>query len=141
VYALNSGDSERRGRRCFAFGDGACVQCVRLFCAGAMLAIAPLGAVVCSVVGFLLGYYVIRDAMVSDNLGQVLYIPWVWAVGLGPWAVAWAILANVVFFGSYVGEIRQYVTGRRAGHLSDPDAVMEMMRMDYDWLKSRKTDE
>lgn len=108
---------------------------------GAMLAIAPVGALVCSVVGFLVGYFVIRDAMVSDNLGQVLYIPWVWATGLGPWAIAWAILANVVFFGSYVGEIRQYVAGRRAGHLRDPDDVMEMMQMDYDWLTRRKSDE
>ena len=47
---------------------------------GAMLAIAPIGALVCSVVGFVVGYYVIKDAMVSDNLGQVLYIP-----GSGRW--------------------------------------------------------
>jgi glycerol-3-phosphate acyltransferase PlsY len=105
---------------------------------GAMFAIAPVGALVCSVVGFVVGYYVVRDAMVSDNLGQVLYIPWVWATGLGPWGVAWAISANLVFFGSYVREIKQYVSGRRAGHLRDPDDVMQMMQMDYDWLKPRK---
>lgn len=101
---------------------------------GAMLGIAPLGAVVCSVVGFGVGYWLIRDAMVSDNLGQVLYIPWVWATGLGPWAIAWAIAANVVFFGSYAREIAQYVDGKRSGSLRDPDDVMRMMRMDYDWL-------
>ena len=108
---------------------------------GAMLAIAPIGALVCSVVGFVVGYYVIKDAMVSDNLGQVLYIPWVWAVGLGPWAVAWAVAANVVFFASYAGEIRQYWEGRKAGHLKDPDDVMKMMQMDYEWMSPKKKDE
>ena len=107
---------------------------------GAMLAIAPVGAIVCSVVGFLVGYFVIRDAMVSDNFGQVLYIPWVWAAGLGPWGIAWAVLANLVFFGSYVGEIRQYVALRRSGHVSHPDDMMQMMQMDYDWLKPRDKD-
>jgi glycerol-3-phosphate acyltransferase PlsY len=104
---------------------------------GAMLAIAPVGALICSVIGFLVGYFVVRDAMVSDNLGQVLYIPWVWAAGLGPWGIAWAVLANLVFFGSYVGEIRQYVALRRNGHVSHPDDMMQMMQMDYDWLKPR----
>ena len=107
---------------------------------GAMLAISPIGALVCSVAGFALGYFVIRDAMTSDNLGQVLFIPWVWAVGLGPWAVLWAVLANLVFFGSYTSEIRQYVAGRRSGHLRNPDDVMQMMQMDYDWLKRRDKD-
>lgn len=107
---------------------------------GAMLAISPIGALVCSVVGFALGYYVIRDAMTSDNLGQVLFIPWVWAVGLGPWAVLWAVLANLVFFGSYTSEIRQYVAGRKSGHLRNPDDVMQMMQMNYDWLKRRDKD-
>jgi glycerol-3-phosphate acyltransferase PlsY len=107
---------------------------------GAMLAIAPMGALVCSVAGFALGYFVIRDAMTSDNLGQVLFIPWVWAVGLGPWAVLWAVLANLVFFGSYTSEIRQYAAGRRSGHLRNPDDVMQMMQMDYDWLKRRDKD-
>lgn len=101
---------------------------------GAMLGIAPVGAIVCSVVGFAVGYWIVKDAMVSDNLGQVLYIPWVWAVGLGPWAIAWAVLANVVFFGSYFSEIAQYARGKRSGALRDPDDVMRMMRMDYDWL-------
>lgn len=108
---------------------------------GAMLAIAPVGALVCSAVGFVVGYYVIKDAMVSDNLGQVLYIPWVWAVGLGAWAVAWATAANVVFFVSYAGEIRQYWEGRKAGHLKDPDDVMKMMQMDYEWMSPKKKDE
>ncbi len=108
---------------------------------GAMLAIAPIGALACSVAGFVIGYYVVRDAMVSDNLGQVLFIPWVWLTGLGPWGVAWAVLANVVFFGSYLGEIKQYVRGRRAGHLRDPDDVMRMMEMDYEWLRPREKDD
>jgi glycerol-3-phosphate acyltransferase PlsY len=107
---------------------------------GAMLAISPIGALVCSAAGFALGYYVIRDAMTSDNLGQVLFIPWVWGVGLGPWAVLWAVLANLIFFGSYRSEIRQYVAGRRSGHLRNPDDVMQMMQMDYDWLKPRDKD-
>lgn len=103
---------------------------------GAMLGISPLGAIACSVVGFAVGYWLIKDAMVSDNLGQVLYIPWVLLAGLGPLAIAWAVLANVVFFGSYYGEIAQYVRGKRSGSLKDPDDVMRMMRMDYDWLVS-----
>jgi len=107
---------------------------------GAMLAISPIGALVCTVTGFALGYFVIRDAMTSDNLGQVLFIPWVWAVGLGAWAVLWAVLANLVFFGSFTSEIRQYVAGRRDGHLRNPDDVMQMMQMDYDWLKPRDRD-
>jgi glycerol-3-phosphate acyltransferase PlsY len=108
---------------------------------GGMLAIAPLGAIVCSVAGFVLGYYVIRDAMTSDNLGQLFYIPWVWVAGLGPWAIAWALTANIIFFGSYAGEIRQYAAGRIGGHLRDPDDVMRMMRMDYEWMPraSRRT--
>jgi glycerol-3-phosphate acyltransferase PlsY len=108
---------------------------------GGMLAIAPLGAVVCSVAGFVLGYYVIRDAMTSDSLGQLFYIPWVWVAGLGPWAIAWALAANIIFFGSYAGEIRQYAAGRIGGHLRDPDDVMRMMRMDYEWMPraSRRT--
>lgn len=105
---------------------------------GAMLGIAPLGAVVCTAVGFVVGYWVIKDAMASDNLGQVLYIPWVWIAGLGPWAIAWAVLSNVVFFGSYYGEIAQYARGKRSGSLKDPDDVMRMMRMDYDWIVSEK---
>lgn len=102
---------------------------------GAMFAIAPIGAVVCSVAGSVIGFYIVRDAMVADNLGQVLYIPWVWATGLGAWGIAWAVATNVVFFGSYVGEIRQYVALRRAGHLRTPDDTMRMMRMDYEWMR------
>ena len=105
---------------------------------GAMLGIAPVGAIVCSLVGFAVGYWIVKDAMVSDNLGQVLYIPWVWLTGLGPWAIAWALLANAVFFGSYYSEIAQYARGKRSGALRDPDDVMRMMRMDYDWLVSEK---
>jgi acyl phosphate:glycerol-3-phosphate acyltransferase len=108
---------------------------------GAMLAISPIGAVLCTVFGFLFGYYVLREPMVSDNLGQVLFIPWAWFAGLGAWGVAWAIAANAVFFGSYVGEIRQYIDGRRGGHLSHPDDVMRMMQMDYDWITSKKPED
>lgn len=43
-----------------------------------------------------------------------------------------------MFFGSYAGEIRQYVAGKRSGSLKDPDDVMRMMRMDYDWLVGKK---
>ena len=104
---------------------------------GAMLAISPIGALVCSVGGFAVGYFVIRDGMTSDNLGQVLFIPWVWAVGLGPWAILWAVLANWSSSAHTLSEIRQYVAGRRSGHLRNPDDVMQMMQMDYDWLKKR----
>jgi len=107
---------------------------------GAMLAIAPLGALLCTVVGFVVGYWVLREPMVSDNLGQVLFIPWAWFAGLGLWGVAWAVAANAVFFGSYTSEIRQYVDGRRSGHLKDPDDVMRMMQMDYGWITSKQPD-
>ena len=106
---------------------------------GAMFAIAPLGAFVCTVAGFLIGYYVIKEAMVADNLGQVLFVGWAWLAGLGPWGVGWAIAANLVFFGSYTGEIRQYIDGRRSGRLRDADDVMRMMQMDYDWLVPKES--
>ncbi|HSK47130.1 MAG TPA: glycerol-3-phosphate acyltransferase [Coriobacteriia bacterium] len=107
---------------------------------GAMLAIAPVGALVCTTVGFLVGYFVLREPMIADNLGQLLFIGWAWAAGLGPWGITWAVAANTVFFGSYTGEIRQYVAARKSGHLRDPDEVMQMMQMDYDWITSKKTE-
>lgn len=81
---------------------------------GGMLAIDPIGAVVCAFTGPILGL-LLRDAFVTFIGGMWLLIPWLW-LRTHDWRfVAYAVIVNLIFLVASIPEISDYLKIIRAG--------------------------
>jgi glycerol-3-phosphate acyltransferase PlsY len=81
---------------------------------GAMLAFAPLGAVVCGLAGPIMGL-LLRDAYITFIGGMWLMIPWLWFATHDWRCVAWAAAVNLMFLLASTPDMREYVRIRRSG--------------------------
>jgi glycerol-3-phosphate acyltransferase PlsY len=86
---------------------------------GGLLAIDPLGAVVTSVIGPMLGM-LIRDAYTTYVGGMLLLIPWFWFRTHDLRYVAYAVALNVIFLLASLPEIRDYLRIRQEGFEAPP---------------------
>jgi acyl phosphate:glycerol-3-phosphate acyltransferase len=81
---------------------------------GGMLAIDPLGAVVCGLAGPILGL-LLRDTYITFIGGMWLLIPWLW-FSTHDWRyVAWAVVVNLMFIVASLPDMREYLRIRRSG--------------------------
>jgi acyl phosphate:glycerol-3-phosphate acyltransferase len=81
----------------------------------AFLVVDPLGAVVTSLVGTLLGLLVVRDGMVTFIGWMWLMIPWLWLRTQDWRFVVFALAINVLFVFAMIPEIKVHVQYRREG--------------------------
>lgn len=81
---------------------------------GGMLAIDPLGALVCGVAGPIIGL-VLRDTFITFIGGMWLMIPWLWFTTRDWRFAAYAVLVNLMFILASIPEMRQYVRIMRSG--------------------------
>ena len=81
---------------------------------GGLLAIDPIGAVVTSILGPMLGM-LIRDAYTTFIGGMLLLIPWFWFTTHDLGYVAYAVAINAIFLLASMPEIREYLRTMRTG--------------------------
>lgn len=81
---------------------------------GAMLVIAPLGAVVCGAAGIILGM-LLRDAFIIFSGGNWLMIPWLWFATHDWRYVLYALVANIMLFLAMLPQMRKYLVIMREG--------------------------
>jgi glycerol-3-phosphate acyltransferase PlsY len=81
---------------------------------GGMLAIDPLGAVVCGFAGPILGL-LLRDTFITFIGGMWLLIPWLWFTTHDWRFAAYAITVNLIFILASLPEMREYLRIRRSG--------------------------
>ena len=81
---------------------------------GGMLAIDPLGALVCAIAGPIIGM-LLRDTYITFAGGMLLLIPWLWFTTHDWRFAAWAIIVNLIFIVASVPDIREYLRIRRSG--------------------------
>jgi hypothetical protein len=79
-----------------------------------MLAIDPLGAVVCGIAGPIIGL-LLRDAFVTFIGGMWLLIPWLWFTTHDWWYLAYGVVVNVIFLLASIPEMREYLRIMRGG--------------------------
>jgi len=71
------------------------------------------------------------------GLGIVLMIPWTWLRSHDPWQTGYMLIANALFWGAMIPELRQYAHLRRAGQLDlfrQSDELQVPTRTDSDEL-------
>jgi glycerol-3-phosphate acyltransferase PlsY len=96
---------------------------------GGMFAIDPLGVLVTSIGGMLLGLFVLRDMLVAYVGGLWLLIPWLWLRTHEVAYLAYAIAVNVIFLLAMLPEMGQYIQLRREGKGEDLAEVMQLTGM------------
>lgn len=101
---------------------------------GGLLAVDPLGAVVCAVLGLLLGLLVVRDFIIAYLAGLWLIIPWLWFTTHDPALLSYALVINVLFFAAMIPDLRQYRKFRSMGK-ADMETVMDATPMGRGMLK------
>lgn len=86
---------------------------------GGFLAIDPLGAVVCAIIGMLVGLFLFKDLLIIYLLGLWLMIPWLWYFNqespMVLYILAYAIGVNILLIVSFIPELRAYLKMRREG--------------------------
>jgi glycerol-3-phosphate acyltransferase PlsY len=83
---------------------------------GGLLAIDWIALPVTTIVGVLVGLFVMRDMLIAYSLGQWLLIPW-FAWRAGPPEVAYAVMINLLYTVAMIPELRSYLAMRRSGEL------------------------
>jgi len=115
---------------------------------GGMLVISPIGIIVTSVVGMVLGL-VLRSAPLLYLGSLWLIIPWLWLTTQDPWHVVYGIALNVLFMVAMIPEIRTTLAARKSGIKSDMATDMAMTPMGRmimkmmsrtRWIKSKSQD-
>ena len=101
---------------------------------GGLLAIDPIGALVCAIAGLLFGLLVLRDFLVAYLAGLWLVIPWLWFTTRSPAYLAYTIVINVLFMLAMIPDIRQYQKFRSMGK-ADLETVMNATPMGRGMLK------
>jgi glycerol-3-phosphate acyltransferase PlsY len=83
--------------------------------AGGFLAVDPIGIVVSSGLGMILGFVVMRDPLVSYLSGLWLMIPWT-AIFLRGWPqLIYVLVVNLLFLLAMVPELKFYIKAKREG--------------------------
>lgn len=96
---------------------------------GGFLAIAPLGALVTSIVSMILGLFVFKNVLISYLGGLWLMIPWLWFVTQDLAHLAYVLFVNIVFALAMIPEIRGILDRKRRGIEGDVIQAMEMTPM------------
>jgi glycerol-3-phosphate acyltransferase PlsY len=96
---------------------------------GGMFAIDLIGVFVTSIVGMLLGLFVLRDMLVAYVGGLWLLIPWLWFRTHEVAYLAYAIAVNIIFILAMLPEAKQYIQLRREGKGEDLAEVMQLTGM------------
>jgi acyl phosphate:glycerol-3-phosphate acyltransferase len=95
---------------------------------GALLVVDWLGVIVCSVVGMLFGFAILRDVVAAYLSGILLIIPWIWFRTHDPIQLIFAILLNVLFMLALVPELKRYLEMRKRGEIN-MEATMDATPM------------
>jgi glycerol-3-phosphate acyltransferase PlsY len=83
---------------------------------GGLLAVDWLAIPVTSMLGVVVGLFLLRDMFVAYLLGQWLLIPWFIWRGEPP-EVAYAVVINLLYTVASIPELRSYLVKRRGGEL------------------------
>lgn len=79
---------------------------------GGLLAIDWLGAIVCSIGGWILGLVVFRNFLLVFLSGLWLLIPWMWFMTGNLTYVGYALAVNILFILAMIPELKQYLQFR-----------------------------
>jgi acyl phosphate:glycerol-3-phosphate acyltransferase len=79
---------------------------------GAMLAVDPLGVIVCGVGGLILGMFILRNIFVVFFGGVWLFIPWLWWRSGDVAYVIYAVVVNLLLVLAMLPSMRQYAEAR-----------------------------
>jgi len=101
---------------------------------GAFFVIDWIGAIVCSLGGMLLGFYLVKDILVAYMVGAWLMIPWLWFRTHDVAYVVFAIAMNIMYIFALIPEIRAQIKARREGKANMTNA-MESFPMGRGMLK------
>ena len=83
---------------------------------GGLLAVDWIALPVTSVLGVVVGLFLLRDMVTAYMLGQWLLIPWfIWRGG--PPEIAYAVAINLLYTVASIPELKGYLAKRRAGEL------------------------
>jgi glycerol-3-phosphate acyltransferase PlsY len=91
---------------------------------GGLLVISPIGAIVCSLGGMVLGLFVFRSFPLMYGLQLLLIIPWITINFRSPTAITFAIIINVLFFIPWIPAARAAL---KAGKPDHQPTMREMM--------------
>jgi len=92
---------------------------------GVLLVLDWFGTLLTAVLGLVVG---VLGGWVNTArwLGRIFMIPYVWFVYQEPWYVVFTVAANLLFFLSMRGEIRQLAALKRQGALPDQETIAEL---------------
>ena len=93
-----------------------------------------LGALICSIAGFILGLFVIKDVLVAYLAGVWLMIPWLWFRTHDPAHLLYALVVNAIFMVTLIPEIQAQLKARREGK-NDVTAGLQSFPMGRGMLK------
>jgi glycerol-3-phosphate acyltransferase PlsY len=96
---------------------------------GAMLAVDPLGVLVCGFGGLILGMFVFRNVFIVFFGGVWLFIPWLWLRTNDIAYVLYAVAVNILFTLALLPELRQQRERRRAGTASNMNDALQTFPM------------
>lgn len=100
-----------------------------------LLAIDPIGFLVCSIGGMLFGLLVVRDMWTAYCAGVWAIIPWLWFRTHDPAYLAYAVAVNIVYMLGMIPETRQWFRIRRENKWDDTTEVMQLSGMGRGILK------
>ena len=100
-----------------------------------LMAIDPLGFLVCSIGGMLFGLLLMRDMWTAYCAGVWAIIPWLWFRTQDPVFIAYAVVVNIVFMIGMIPETRQWFHIRRENKWDDTTEVMQLSGMGRGLLK------
>lgn len=95
---------------------------------GGFFALDWVGVLVTSASGMLVGG-LLGQVLLMRWVGLLLMIPWIWFRTHDAAKLAYALLANALFWFAMLPELRQYLSLRREGDLPDEQHVAEFMGM------------
>jgi glycerol-3-phosphate acyltransferase PlsY len=100
-----------------------------------LLAIDPIGFLVCSLGGMLFGLLIMRDMWTAYCAGVWAIIPWLWFRTHDPAYLAYAVVVNIVYMLGMIPETRQWFRIRRENKWDDTTEVMQLSGMGRGLLK------
>jgi glycerol-3-phosphate acyltransferase PlsY len=100
-----------------------------------LLAISPLGFLVCSIGGMLFGLLVMRDMWMAYCAGVWAIVPWLWFRTGEPAYIAYAVFINIVFMLGMIPETKRWFRIRRENKWNDTTEVMQLSGMGRGLLK------
>ncbi len=101
---------------------------------GGFIVVEPLGALLTSTVGMLVGMVIIQDFALAFLLGLWLFIPWLWWRTHDLTYVAYASAVSVLVVLAAVPDLKQYIRYRREGYIN-LHSILEATPMGRGMLK------